>query len=156
MSSRSVSSGSPIWLALALTLLLASASLHAQQALAISLKGAAQVPAVKTAATGSAQITVLPDQTLKGSVQTSGMVATTAHLHEGSSGENGPAIITLARTTDDAFVVPAATRLSDAQYARFKAGELYLNVHSAAHPEGEIRGQLLRLEIADSPLPWAD
>ena len=132
-------------------LLLASINLHAQQPMAIILKGIAEVPAVKTAATGTGQITVLADQTVSGSVKTAGLVPTAAHIHEGASGQSGPPIITLTRTASDSFVVPADARLSDAQYARFKVGDLYINVHSAQHPNGEIRGQLLHMEIADTP-----
>jgi hypothetical protein len=33
-------------------------------------------------------------------------------------------------------------KLTDAQYKAFKAGDLYVNVHSAQHQGGEIRGQL--------------
>ena len=33
-------------------------------------------------------------------------------------------------------------KLTEAQMASFKAGNLYVNVHSAANPGGEIRGQL--------------
>lgn len=133
-------------------LLLASINLHAQQPMAIMLKGDAETPAVKTAATAVGQFTVLPDQTVSGSIKTAGLVPTVAHIHEGSSGQSGPSIITLTRTGDDSFVVPAGARLTDAQYASFKASDLYVNVHSRQHPSGEIRGQLLRMEIADTPV----
>jgi hypothetical protein len=137
-------------------LLLASTTLHAQQPMAIMLKGAAEIPAVKTAATGTGQITVMPDQTVSGSIKTTGLVTTVAHIHEGASGQSGPPIITLTKTGADSFVVPDAARLTDAQYASFKAGDLYVNVHSARHPAGEIRGQLLHMEIADTPVRPAE
>lgn len=135
-----------------LTLLfLASIELYAQQPMAIILKGVAEIPAVKTSAAGTGQITVLPDRTISGSVKTTGLVPTVAHIQAAASGQNGPPIITLTRITGDSFVVPADIRLTDAQYASFKAGELYINVQSAQHPNGEIRGQLLHMEIADTP-----
>ena len=137
-------------------LLLASISLHAQQPMAIMLKGVAEIPAVKTAATGTGQITVLPDQTVSGSIKTAGLVPTAAHIHAAASGQNGPPIITLTRTAADSFAVPADARLTDAQYASFKAGELYVNVHSARYPNGEIRGQMLHMEIADTPVAPAN
>lgn len=87
-------------------LLLASINLYAQQPMAIMLKGAAEVPAVKTAATGTGQITVLADHTVGGSIKTTGLVPTVAHIHEGASGQSGPPIITLTRTATDSFVVP--------------------------------------------------
>lgn len=133
-------------------LLLVSINLCAQQPMAIMLKGAAEVPAVETAATGTGQITVLPDQTISGSIKTTGLAPTVAHIHEGVSGQSGPPIITLTRTASDSFVVPANARLTDVQYAEFKAGGLYVNVHSALHPNGEIRGQMLHMEIADTPV----
>ena len=42
----------------------------------------------------------------------------------------------------DKFVFPAGAKLTDAQYEASKNGGLSLNVHSAAHPGGEIRAQI--------------
>lgn len=137
-------------------LLMISANLYAQQPMSITLKGSAEVPPVNTAATGSGQITVLPDHTVSGSIKVSGLVPTMAHIHEAAVGKNGPPIITLVKTADDSFAVPAKARLTDAQYASFTAGKLYLNVHSAQYPNGEIRAQLLRSEAAGAPTRAAD
>lgn len=137
-------------------LLLASVNLHAQLPMAIALKADAEIPAVKTAAAGTGKITVLADQSVSGNIKTTGLVPTVAHIHEGASEQSGPPIITLTRIANDSFIVPADSRLTDAQYVRFKAGELYVNEHSAQHPQGEIRGQLLHMEIANTPVRPAD
>ena len=137
-------------------LLMASANLYAQQPMSITLKGSAEVPPVNTSATGSGQITVLPDHTVSGSIKVSGLVPTMAHVHEAAVGKNGPPIITLTQTASDSFAVPAGARLTDAQYASFTSGKLYINVHSALYPNGEIRAQLLRTEAAGAPTRAAD
>jgi len=130
---------------------MASASLYAQQPVSISLKGASEVPPVTTSATGTGQITVLPDHTVRGSIKTSGLVPTMAHVHEAAVGKNGPPIITLTKTADDSFAVPPNAKLTDAQYASYMAGNLYVNVHSAQHPNGEMRAQLPRMETDGTP-----
>jgi hypothetical protein len=124
-------------------LLLVSASLRAEQPFTISLNGAAEVPPVATSATALGQFTVLPDRAVSGSIKISGMVPTMAHIHEAAVGKNGPPIITLSKSTDDSYAVPAGARLSEAQYKSYATGNLYVNVHSAQHPDGEIRAQLL-------------
>ena len=43
---------------------------------------------------------------------------------------------------DNTFTVPAGTKLTDPQMESLKSGNLYVNVHSAANPNGEIRAQL--------------
>ena len=59
-----------------------------------------------------------------------------------ASGQNGPVIIPLAKSGDDTWSVPGNTVLSSAQFDAYRAGNLYVNVHSAANPGGEIRAQL--------------
>ena len=43
---------------------------------------------------------------------------------------------------DNGWTVPAGAKFTDAQYSAFQAGIFYVNVHSAANKDGEIRGQL--------------
>jgi hypothetical protein len=123
-------------------LLLASVSLQAEQSLSISLNGAAEVPPVVTSASATGKFIVLPDRSISGSIKVSGMDPTMAHIHEAAVGKNGPPIITLSKAPDDSYSVPAGTRLSEAQYTSQTTGKLYVNVHSAQYPDGEIRAQL--------------
>ncbi|MBS1130610.1 MAG: hypothetical protein H6R16_1612 [Proteobacteria bacterium] len=139
-----IRSSSARWLSrlVPFALLLAAANLYAESPISISLTGAAEVPPVTTTATGMVNINVLPNRTVSGSIDTKGMVPTMAHIHEGAVGKNGPPIITLIRKDDNAFTVPADTKFSEAQYTSYLAGNLYVNVHSQAYPNGEIRAQL--------------
>jgi hypothetical protein len=116
---------------------------RAEMPIELSLDGAAQVPPVSTSATGSGQVTLQDDRLLKGSVDVSGIEPTMAHIHEAATGENGPPIITLVKDDDNTFSVPQGTKLTEAQYKSFLAGKLYVNVHSAEHPDGELRAQLI-------------
>ena len=119
-----------------LVLVLAGAGVALAEHVRVSMIGANEVPAVSTKATGHGTITV------SGSVTTSGIKGTMAHIHMAAAGENGPVIIPLKKSGKHGWAVPAGAKLTDDQYKAFKAGDLYVNVHSAAHKSGEIRGQL--------------
>ena len=108
----------------------------------VTLSGDNEVPQVKTAAAGSGSILINSDKTVSGSVTTTGLKGTMAHIHQGAVGVNGPVIIPLSKSGDSTWVVPAGAKLSDAQFQAYKAGGLYVNVHSAENKGGEIRGQL--------------
>lgn len=108
----------------------------------VMLSGTQEIPSVTTSASGNGTITVRPDKSVSGSITTSGVAATAAHIHDGAPGRNGPVIIPLVRTSENVWSVPAGARLTDAQHESYRAGNLYVNVHSAAHKGGEIRGQL--------------
>lgn len=107
----------------------------------VKLSGDNEVPAVKTSARGEGKITVGDDGSISGSITTSGMSATMAHIHTGEAGKNGHPVVSLQKR-GDTFEVPAGTKLDAEQMKAFKAGDLYINVHSASHMGGEIRGQL--------------
>ena len=108
----------------------------------VTLSGAQEVPPVQTSATGAGTITVNDDKSVSGSVTTKGVKGTMAHIHEAASGQNGGVAIPLTQKGDNEWAVPAGAKLSDDQYKAYKAGNLYVNVHSDAHKSGEIRGQL--------------
>ena len=114
---------------------------HATDAPA-KLRGAHEVPPVKSEANGTTAIVIGTDKSVSGKLTTVGIAGTAAHIHLGAAGANGPAIITLTKGSDNEWLVPAGARLTDEQYAAYKAGKLYVNVHSKAHKPGEIRTQL--------------
>ena len=107
----------------------------------VNLEGSQEVPPVETEASGTGTISVADDGTVTGSVTTTGIEGTMAHIHSGAEGMNGPPIITLTKS-GSTYSVPANTKLTDAQRESLDNGGLYINVHSAAHPGGELRAQL--------------
>jgi CHRD domain len=106
------------------------------------LTGAQEVPAVPSDASAISTISVAADMTMSGNVDTMGIESTMAHIQLGAVGINGPIVVTLAQVSATRWSVPAGTKLSEAQYQSYKAGNLYVNVHSVAYNSGEIRLQL--------------
>jgi hypothetical protein len=123
-------------------LMVAAAGIAGAKDIAVSLTGEQEVPAVTTAAKGTGKITVADDKSVSGSIKTTGITGVAAHIHEAPAGQNGKPIITLEKKGDNEWVVPAGSKLTDAQVESLKAGNLYVNVHSAEHKGGEIRTQL--------------
>lgn len=107
----------------------------------VHLSGANEVPPVTTTASGDGTISISDDGAVSGSVTTNGIEATAAHIHLGAAGKNGPVVVPFTKD-GNTFKAPAGAKLNAEQMKAFKAGDLYFNVHSAAHPGGEIRAQL--------------
>ena len=132
--------------ALALVLVASACAHHGHQHMRHdarqSLSGANEVPPNTSTATGIGSIRISRDGSVTGNITVSGMTATAAHIHEALPGTNGPVIVPLAKTADNTFAPAAGAKLTDAQYESYLAGNLYINVHSAAYPGGEIRAQL--------------
>ena len=145
MRARRKIAGWTLWwssLGVAVLVAVAYAQTPAPSGSNVILSGNQEVPPVTTTATGSGTIKVLADRSVSGSVTTSGVAGTAAHIHVGAKGTNGPVIVPLNKTGDNIWSVPASIRLNDTQYEAFGLGNLYVNVHSAANPGGEIRGQI--------------
>ena len=125
----------------ALAVIAACASMAAMSE-TVALSGSNEVPPVTTSAKGTADVTIGADRSVKATVTVTGMTATASHIHMAAAGANGPVIVPFAKTGDNAFSAAADAKLTEEQYTAYKAGNLYVNVHSAKNPGGEIRGQL--------------
>jgi hypothetical protein len=119
------------------------------------LSGTEEVPPVTTAATGSATISIEEDEIVY-RVETSGLEdVLVSHIHVAAAGQNGDVRLNLCGVppdspdcgTADGVLIEASNGVVqditfDSLVSAFLAGNAYVNVHTAAHPPGEIRGQL--------------
>ncbi len=108
---------------------------------AAALSGANEVPPVTTSAAGVASLVLSPDGTqVAYTIRHTGIVTETmAHIHKAAFGVNGPVVVpfALGALKIGTFTVTAQLRQD------MLAGNLYVNIHSAAHTGGEIRGQVV-------------
>ena len=107
----------------------------------VKLTGNEEVPPVKSAGSGSGSITINDDGTVSGSVTATGFEPTAAHIHQAGAGKNGPVIVPFTKEGSK-FSAPSGAKLTPDQVKAYKAGDLYVNIHSAANPGGEVRAQL--------------
>lgn len=144
MRAISKSIWSPLAAALALTVCISgvypAAAFGAD--MKVTLSGDQEVPPVTTAAKGSGTVTIGDDMSVKGTITTTGITATAAHIHIAAAGKNGPVIVPMTKSGDNGWTFAPGAKLNDDQMKALKAGDLYINVHSAANPGGELRGQL--------------
>ena len=111
------------------------------------LSSAQEVPRNASSATGNGLLNFDPvTKKFSARVTVTGMASTAAHIHTGTIGNNGAVLFGLTQTAPASGIWESAADvvLTDAQLATLKAGGLYFNVHSAAYPGGEIRGQIAR------------
>lgn len=115
-----------------------------KQNFSADLTGGQEVPPVTTPARGSATA-ALEGSTLDYTVQFSGLSgpATGAHFHGPAvAGQNAGVQVNIGQS-GLASPLKGSAKLTDQQVADLKAGRMYLNVHTARNPGGEIRGQVL-------------
>ncbi len=132
------------------TVLLIAASILAvatqAQTFTASLSGANERPSGNaSAATGVAAISIAGDL-LTYSVSYSGLTPTAAHLHAAAGvGANAGVIVpfTLASSSGNAGLYSGTATITGTQKSDILAGLSYANIHTAAFPGGEIRGQVV-------------
>ncbi len=110
-----------------------------------TLSGEQEVPPVSTLASGNAVLTLNENEsTVTAFVNVQGAPTSNAgHIHEAVVGVNGPVIIGLTQSADDAGIYSVlAETVTSAQITTLRQGGLYFNVHTPNNPAGEIRGQI--------------
>lgn len=124
------------------------------------LDGASEVPGPgDPAATGRFEAE-LHDGVLCVDMAVSGLGAAVsgAHLHEGAAGDAGPVIVDIGSPTaadgDPVRWVDACTEVGDDVIQKIADApeRVYVNVHTTAHPDGAVRGQLAVTSVFDRTL----
>ena len=114
-------------------------------AMKADLKASNEVPPADSKGAGAVTATydtVAKKLTWKGSYTGLSGPATAAHFHTGEAGKNGGVAIPIGGADKSPF--EGSATLTDAQAADLMAGKYYINIHTAANPAGEIRGQVTK------------
>ena len=109
------------------------------------LDGASETPPNDSGGVGSAWVNLdTASKTLDWKVEYSGLTgpATMAHFH-GPAPVGKAAGVAVPLKGDLTSPAKGSASLTDAQIADLESGLWYVNVHTAAHPGGEIRGQVM-------------
>jgi CHRD domain len=111
-----------------------------------TLDAKSEVPPNASTATGTADIDYDPaTKKLSWKVTYSGLSgpATAAHFHgPAEAGKNAGVAVAIPNATSSP--VEGSATLTDAQAADLTSGKYYVNIHTAANPGGEIRGQVMK------------
>jgi hypothetical protein len=128
-------------------LALASPSMAAMVNMKADLKASNEVPANDSKGTGSVTVTyddASKKLSWKGTYSGLTGPATAAHFHSGEAGKNGGVAVPIFAGAAAKSPFEGSATLTDAQAADLMAGKLYVNIHTAAHKAGEIRGQVTK------------
>lgn len=134
------------WFVAVAALVVATSSLAATAGMGWSarLTAAQEVPkqAVKVTGAKGAFHGTLTGTTLKWRLTFSGLSgpASAAHIHMGAMGKAGGVVVALCGPCESG--VRGSSKLTKALIAAAAKHKLYVNVHTAKNPNGEIRGQI--------------
>jgi Cu/Zn superoxide dismutase len=132
-------------LACVAALAFAAPAMAAMMSMKADLKASNEVPPGNSKATGTVTVTYDPATkklSWKGSYSGLSGPATAAHFHgPASSGKNAGVMVPI--NPHGASFEGSAT-LNDAQANALMGGNMYVNIHTAAHKAGEIRGQVVK------------
>jgi hypothetical protein len=110
-----------------------------------ALNGSSEVPATQSPGTGEVTATYDPatkQLSWKGTYSGLTGPVTAAHFHgPAKAGENAGVLVPVTAASSP---FSGSATLDDAKVADLEAGKLYFNIHTAANPKGEIRGQVER------------
>ncbi|MDL2339090.1 MAG: CHRD domain-containing protein [Pseudomonadota bacterium] len=113
-------------------------------ALTARLVGSSEVPAVISDATGMVEASLASDSNvLTWKVTYSGLSgpATGAHFHgPATAGQNAGVVVPISGSL--ASPITGSATLTAGQAADLTAGKWYVNLHTTANPNGEVRGQV--------------
>lgn len=111
-----------------------------------TLDGKSEVPATTSSGTGTADLNYdAASKKLSWTVTYSGLSgpATAAHFHGPAEvGKNAGVAVAIPNAA--ASPVKGEATLTEAQAADLLGGKYYINIHTAANPGGEIRGQVTK------------
>lgn len=132
-----------------------AAVLAADEVFKAQLTGGAEVPPVNANGTGNATVTIADNESsISWDISYSGLTgdAAAGHIHFGAADVAGPVMIPFATVTNSG----STGSFASGDYAggaglpadwagvlkAIRDGDAYVNIHTAANPPGEIRGQL--------------
>lgn len=115
----------------------------------VQLDGAQKPTPVATQAKGDGLLVLDPKSgDFSGEIELTGITATAADIRAGAAGASGAKLFDMQDHGGHGhFEVAANTKLTAAQMDNLRAGRWYVNVQSAANPNGELRGQIARRVI---------
>lgn len=120
-------------------------AIAAETKMQIKMTGAQEVPPNDSKGTGTVDLAYDPaTKQVTWSLKTEALssAAVAAHIHgPAAPGTNAGVVVNLA-PNGMAEPVNGSATLTDAQAKDLLAGKDYVNVHTTAHPGGEIRGQI--------------